>query len=81
MGLLGVHVMVQRKQIRLGTMRLQVRSLPLLNRLRIQHCCVGHRHGSDPTLLWLWYRLAATAPFRPLVWEPPYASGAVLKKG
>ena len=27
---------------------------------------VGCRHGSDPSLLWLWHRLAATAPIRPL---------------
>ena len=32
--------------------------------------------GSDPTLLWLWRMLAATAPIRPLAWEPPYATGA-----
>ena len=25
-------------------------------------CSVGHRHGSDPALLWLWQRLAATVP-------------------
>ena len=43
-------------------------------------CCVGHRHGSDPTLLWLWYRPAAVAPIRPLSWEPPHAMGAALKK-
>ena len=24
-------------------------------------CGVGHRHGSDPALMWLWYRLAAAA--------------------
>ena len=30
-------------------------------------------------LLWLWCRLAATAPIRPLAWEPPYAAGAALK--
>ena len=24
-------------------------------------CGVGHRHGSDPWLLWLWCRLAAAA--------------------
>ena len=24
-------------------------------------CGVGHRRGSDPKLLWLWYRSAATA--------------------
>ena len=40
----------------------------------------GHRLGSDPTLLWLWHRLAATAPIWPLAWEPPYALGVVLKK-
>ena len=30
----------------------------------------------DPVLLWLWRRLAATAPIRPIAWEPPYAAGA-----
>ena len=25
----------------------------------------------DPTLLWLWHRLAATTPIGPLAWEPP----------
>ena len=39
-------------------------------------CGVGRRHGSDPTLLWLWRRPAATALIRPLAWEPPYATGA-----
>ena len=28
----------------------------------------------DPALLWLWCRPAATAPIRPLAWEPPYAT-------
>ena len=27
-------------------------------------------------MLWLWSRLAATAPIHPLAWEPPYAAGA-----
>ena len=36
-------------------------------------CGVGRRRGSDPALLWLWHRLAAIAPIRPLAWEPPYA--------
>ena len=27
-------------------------------------------------LLWLWRRLVAIAPIRPLAWEPPYAAGA-----
>ena len=39
-------------------------------------CGVGCRRGSDPTFLWLWHRLEATAPIRPLVWEPPCAAGA-----
>ena len=34
----------------------------------------------DLVVLWLQHRLAATAPFRPLAWEPPYAAGAVLKR-
>ena len=33
----------------------------------------------DPELLWLWCRLAATAPIQPLAWEPPYAEGVALK--
>ena len=51
--------------------------------LRIQRvavsCGVGHRTGWDPMLLWLWCRLAATAPIRPLSWEPPHAAGVDLK--
>ena len=43
-------------------------------------CGVGRRHGLDLVLLWLWHRPAATAPIRPLAWEPPYAAGAALKK-
>ena len=39
-------------------------------------CGVGRRCGSDPALLWLWRRLTATAPIRPLAWESPYAVGA-----
>ena len=43
-------------------------------------CGVGHRHGSDPMLLWLWHRVAATALIRPLAWELPYAAGATVEK-
>ena len=43
-------------------------------------CGVGCRRGSDPAWLWLWCRPAATAPIRPLAWEPPYAVGAALEK-
>ena len=42
-------------------------------------CGVGHSCGLDLALLWLWYRLAATAPIGPLAWEPPYAIGAAQK--
>ena len=41
---------------------------------------VVHRHGSDPKLLWLWCRPAATVPIRPLAWEPPYAMDVALKR-
>ena len=43
-------------------------------------CGVGCRHGLDLVLLWLWHRLAAVAPIRPLAWEPPYALAAALKR-
>ena len=42
-------------------------------------CTVGRRCGSDPALLWLRRRLAATAPIRPLAWELPYVSSAAQK--
>ena len=34
----------------------------------------------DPALLWLWCRPEGTVPIRPLGWEPPYATGVVLKR-
>ena len=43
-------------------------------------CGVGHRRGSDLTLLWLWFILAATALIQLLAWELPYVVGAALKK-
>ena len=43
-------------------------------------CGVGRRRGSDPVLLWLWHRLAATARIQPLAWEPTYAMGVALKR-
>ena len=43
-------------------------------------CGIGHRHGSDLALLWLWHRLAAIALIRPLAWEPPYAAGMAQKR-
>ena len=44
-------------------------------------CGVGCRHGSDPALLWLWRRLAAAAPIRPLAWEPPICHGFSPRNG
>ena len=40
---------------------------------------VDHRRGSDPTLLWLWCRLAVVALIRPVAWELSYAVGVALK--
>ena len=56
-------------QTQLVSMRMQAGSLALLSGLRIQ-CC--HE-------LWLWCRLVAVAPIRPLAWEPPYAAHVALK--
>ena len=43
-------------------------------------CGEGQRRDSDPVLLWLSCKPAATAPIPPLAWEPPYAEDAALKK-
>ena len=43
-------------------------------------CSVGCSCASDPTLLRLWCRRAATAPIPPLAWELPYATGVALKR-
>ena len=75
--------MAQLKQIWLRTMRLQVWSLASLSGLSIWRCMscgVGCRRVSDLALLWLWCRLAGTAPIRPPAWEPPYAVSAALKR-
>ena len=34
----------------------------------------------DLVLLWLWHRLAATAPIHPLAWELPYAAGVAVQR-
>ena len=62
-------------------MRMQVRSLVSLTGLRIHIAVssgVGCRHGSDPTLLGLWRRLATAALIQPLAWKPPCTMGAAL---
>ena len=57
--------------------------LALLIGLRIWHChqlwCKSQM-WPESWMLWLWYRLAATALIWPLAWEPPYAVGVALKK-
>ena len=42
-------------------------------------CGIGHRHHSDPMLLWLWHWPAAVAPIQPLAWELPYTLSVALK--
>ena len=72
--------MGQQKHIRLGTMRLWVRSLALLSGLRIR-CCHELWCRSQTRLgFGIAVALAATAPIRPLAWEPPYATEAALEK-
>ena len=76
----GVAIVTQRKRIQLVSMKMQVRSLASHNGLRIRLCCelgVGHRHGSDPILFWLW--LEEVALIGPLAWEFSYAAGLALK--
>ena len=75
--------MVQQKQIQLVSMRLWVQPLASLSGLEIQ-CCHDLWYRScilDPSLLWLWHRLAAVAPIQPLAWGLPYATGVALKRG
>ena len=43
-------------------------------------CGGGHRRSAGAALLWLWGRPAATVLIGHLVWEPPHAVGAALKK-
>ena len=61
----GVPLVAQWNQIRLGTLRLRVRSLALLSEPRIRRCQElqyrNYRCGSDPACLWLWPWPAAAA--------------------
>ena len=56
-------------------MRTRVRSLALLHGFRIPHCCELWCRSQT----WLGYGIAVV-PIGPLAWEPPYATGAALKK-
>ena len=78
----AIPIVVQRKRIRLGTMRLWVRSLASFSGLVIRGChelwCRLQTQLRSGTA-WLWRRPAATDPIRPLAWEPPYAAGVAQK--
>ena len=71
-------MVAQWSQTQLVSMRTRVLCLAPLSGLGIW-CCIGHSHSSDPTLLWLWCRLAGAAPIWPLAWGLPYATGSALK--
>jgi len=63
-------------------MKLRVQTLALLSGLKIRHCrelWCRLQTRSDPALLWLWHRQAATSPIQPLASEPPYAVGKDLE--
>ena len=54
----------------------------LVQWVKDRHCCelwCSCRCGSDPTLLWLWGRPAATALIWHLAWEIPQTMGVALK--
>ena len=73
--------MAEWKRIQLVTTRTQLQCLASLNGVKghgvAVRCGIGCRCSSDPKLLWC--RLAA-ALIQPLALEPPYASGATLKR-
>jgi len=77
----GVPSMAQKKRIWLVSMQTQVQSLALLSELRIW-CC---RELWCRSQTWLGSSVAvavlyATAPIRPLAWEPPYAAVVALRR-
>ena len=65
-------------------MRTQVQSLALLCGLSIRCCrelwCSLQMWLGSGVAVTVAYRPAATALIRPLAWEPPYATGAALKR-
>ena len=42
-------------------------------------CGIGCRHSLDPTVLWLWCMLAASALTQPLTWEHVNVAEEILK--
>jgi len=71
----------QRKQVRLGTMRFQVRSPASFSGLRIWHCCELWCRSQTQLTSGVAVAVAVVADFLigPLAWEPPYASDVGLK--
>ena len=54
----------------------------LAQRVKDRHCHELQcrlQMGSDPALLWLWWRPAAAALIRLPPWEPPFAAGMTLE--
>ena len=79
----GTPTVAPWKRIQPVSMRMQVPSLASFSGLGsgvAMGCGVGQRRGWDPLLLWLWCRLAATAPIQSLAWQLPYASGVALER-
>ena len=79
---LEVPVVVQWKQIRLASMRMQFDPWPCTVGWRssiAMSCCVGCRRGSNPGFLLLWHRPAAVVLIGSLAWELPYATSVALK--
>ena len=63
------------------SMRMPVQSLTLLSGLRIATSCgVGCSCGSYLALLWLWHRLTAPTPIRPLACKLAYATVVTIKR-
>ena len=63
---------LSRLRTQLVSMRMWVGSLALLSGLRTEHCpelWCRSQMSLGMVLLWLLYRLAATAPIRPLAWK------------
>ena len=71
----------QWKLIQLVSMRMWVRSLPLLRGQGSGELwCRLQTQLGFPALLWLWHRLAVVALIRPLAWEFTYAMGVAQKE-
>ena len=60
----GVPIVAQKMQVQALAQWVKGSSIAM-------SCGVGHQCSSDFMLLWLWHRLATTAPIQPLAWELP----------